>query len=31
VGGMKGCNVLIHRVKKVDDATWQAAQPKPTK
>lgn len=30
VGGMKGCNVLIHRVKKVDDATWQAAQPKPT-
>jgi hypothetical protein len=28
VGGMKGGNVLIHRVEKVDQATWEQAQPK---
>lgn len=28
VGGMKGAHVLLHRTKKVDDATWEAAQPK---
>jgi len=27
-GGMKGANVLIHRRKSVDEATWQAAQPR---
>ena len=30
VGGMKGANVLVHRVEKVDDARWQQAQPKKT-
>lgn len=28
VGGMKGCHVLLHSRKAVDEATWQAAQPK---
>jgi hypothetical protein len=28
VGGMKGATVLTHRATKVDDAAWQAAQPK---
>ena len=28
VGGMKGCHVLLHARKAVDEATWQAAQPK---
>jgi hypothetical protein len=28
VGGMKGAHVLLHQRKKVDDATWQAAQPR---
>lgn len=28
VGGMKGANVLTHKVTKVDEAAWQAAQPK---
>jgi hypothetical protein len=28
-GGMKGAHVLLHRVKSVSDAEWQAAQPKP--
>jgi hypothetical protein len=27
-GGMKGAHVLIHRVKNVSEAEWQAAQPK---
>jgi hypothetical protein len=29
VGGMKGCHVLLHRRQAVDQAAWQAAQPKP--
>jgi hypothetical protein len=29
VGGMKGGAVLTHKVQKVDEATWRAAQPKP--
>ncbi len=29
VGGMKGASLLTHHVKKVDKATWEAAQPKP--
>ncbi|MFQ5732777.1 MAG: PVC-type heme-binding CxxCH protein, partial [Planctomycetaceae bacterium] len=28
VGGMKGCNVLIHKKVKVSQAVWKAAQPK---
>jgi hypothetical protein len=28
LGGMKGCHVLIQKVETVDEATWQAAQPK---
>lgn len=28
VGGMKGATVLTHKATKVDEATWQAAQPK---
>ncbi len=28
VGGMKGAHVLVHRVTEVDEAVWQAAQPK---
>lgn len=27
VGGMKGAHVVFHRREKVDDATWNAAQP----
>ncbi len=30
-GGMKGAHVLLHRVKKVSEAEWQAAQPQPVK
>jgi len=26
-GGMKGCHVLLHERKAVDEATWRAAQP----
>ncbi len=29
VGGMKGCHVLIHERREVDEATWQEAQPRP--
>ncbi len=29
VGGMKGGHVLLHRTTSVDEATWEAAQPKP--
>ncbi len=28
-GGMVGAHVLVHRVQKVSEAEWQAAQPKP--
>ena len=28
LGGMKGCHVLLHSRNAVDEATWQAAQPK---
>lgn len=28
-GGMKGAHVLMHRLEAVDQAGWQAAQPKP--
>ncbi|MBX3443295.1 MAG: VCBS repeat-containing protein [Planctomyces sp.] len=28
VGGMKGCHVLLHETRQVDEATWRAAQPK---
>ena len=29
VGGMKGCHVLIHQKKTVDEIAWRIAQPKP--
>ena len=29
VGGMKGSNVLLHRVESVDEERWRAARPKP--
>jgi len=29
VGGMKGAHVLTHQTKKVSEAEWRAAQPKP--
>jgi hypothetical protein len=28
MGGMRGAHVLLHQREKVDEATWQAAQPK---
>ena len=30
-GGMKGCHVLIHQRQKVNQATWEQAQPQPPK
>lgn len=31
MGGMKGCHVLMHAAKEVDEETWRAAQPQPFK